>query len=908
MKGVSANNVAFIRLLHNALQQPECKAEQVFQDWLKDFELVHGAIERKRTVNRAKLVRHYSIEASALNLQHLLFAIETAYALRLGLLAYSALDASRTTPLLVREREANCADLEFLERLYSPTFFTNLGIRNYSELDRFSWFLNEPDVRESAELKMEVADAQSEGPALVKSFDGDPLRIIYHSLVPKQIRHALGAHYTPEWLAEHTLVELGYGVVGSRPWESRLVDPTCGSGTFNFAALRLCFDIGMTSGVDPDELLQAVLRNVVGFDINPLAVLSAKTNFIFALSKFIAHGAEIPAKGVHLPIYLADSIYHPLTPTASEKDLFSRPAATCFRFAGQAFSCPSVVLTRVLWHKLVDSIARSVPEGLASEAWLSEAKQILGHAEHADVSSLSALYHLIEKRADRGLLRSSLQELRDALEPQFQSGFDFVAGNPPWVNWEYLPPAYRELIKDMWPKLGLFDLTGRDRAFSKEDISVLVAYVACNCYLRSGGSLGFVMPQSIFKSSLNSRGFRKFRLGRSGAYLRVLKVDDFVKVNPFDGVSNRASVLFLEKDSPTTYPVPYRVWHLRTTRNKFSESDRWTTVLPNLRCVMQQAMPSNPELSESHWVTGESHLLDVIPKLTGECAYRARTGVFTGGLNGVFYLHLIETTSQGLLRVRNIIERTKIIVPEIEFTIEPTFVYPLLRGRDVDRWQATPSSLILCPHTAESRMSPVSLETLRSQAPLTYKYFEKFHDALEARKGFLGWERQYLEQAFYAIQRVGDYTFARYKVVWRYICQTFTCAVVGPSIVGETESKPVLPHEKLMLMPFEDATEAFYVCGMLSSSPVRSFVESRMVETQIAPHVIQNLNLPRYDPESPLHKDVSRLCALGHDDPLKLRLHGKTGVMSELDRCAAKILGLHKSELVQVQSVVAGAA
>jgi len=51
-------------------------------------------------------------------------------------------------------------------------------------------------------------------------------------------------------------------------------------------------------------LLRYVLDNVVGFDLNPLAVLTARTNYLLAVADLLAYSTGT----VEIPIYLADSI------------------------------------------------------------------------------------------------------------------------------------------------------------------------------------------------------------------------------------------------------------------------------------------------------------------------------------------------------------------------------------------------------------------------------------------------------------------------------------------------------------------------------------------------------------------------------------------------------------------------
>lgn len=47
---------------------------------------------------------------------------------------------------------------------------------------------------------------------LVPDETRDILKKLFQFLVPKQIRHDLGEYYTPEWLAERCLNQVGYGV------------------------------------------------------------------------------------------------------------------------------------------------------------------------------------------------------------------------------------------------------------------------------------------------------------------------------------------------------------------------------------------------------------------------------------------------------------------------------------------------------------------------------------------------------------------------------------------------------------------------------------------------------------------------------------------------------------------------
>ena len=67
------------------------------------------------------------------------------------------------------------------------------------------------------------------------------------------------------------------------------------------------------------DLLNRILTNVVGFDINPLAVLASRTNYLIAIREFLPFSDR-----VELPVYLCDSVVTP----AEYGDLFTGAAAT----------------------------------------------------------------------------------------------------------------------------------------------------------------------------------------------------------------------------------------------------------------------------------------------------------------------------------------------------------------------------------------------------------------------------------------------------------------------------------------------------------------------------------------------------------------------------------------------------
>ncbi len=133
----------------------------------------------------------------------------------------------------------------------------------------------------------------------------DLLGDLYQGLLPKNVRHALGEYYTPSWLVSHILDGLDYRGEIDGQFGGRLLDPACGSGNFLLAAIRRirrsveCGWSNMSSSV----LARKITASVVGFDLNPTAVLAARANYLLAISDLIAAG-DPP----RIPVYLRDTI------------------------------------------------------------------------------------------------------------------------------------------------------------------------------------------------------------------------------------------------------------------------------------------------------------------------------------------------------------------------------------------------------------------------------------------------------------------------------------------------------------------------------------------------------------------------------------------------------------------------
>ena len=262
---------------------------------------------------------------------------------------------------------------------------------------------------------------------------------------------------------------------------------------------------------------------------------------------------------------------------------------------------------------------------------------------------------------------------------------------------------------------------------------------------------------------------------------------------------------------------------------------------------------------------------------------------------------ILSIPSGNALRVTNLAEKARRKAPAVTAELEPTCVYPLIQGSDLSQWNVRSRAWLLCPHTAETKIYPLAEADFRQDLPLTYAYLTRFRDLLETRKGFAGWERAIQERYFYALLRVGPYTFSRYKVAWRYIARSFITAVITPMqdpYLGETLP---LPNEKVIYVGTDCREEAYYLCGILSSAPVRCCVTCYMNPTSISAHVLDKLHIPAFDPADSRHLSIAALCEEGHraSDP-----RCQDVVRQQLDRAVAALYDLNSADLDTVRSML----
>ena len=431
-----------------------------------------------------------------------------------------------------------------------------------------------------------------------------------------------------------------------------------------------------------------------------------------------------------------------------------------------------------------------------------------------------------------------------------------------------------------------------------------MTYAVADRFLKEGGKLGFLITQSVWKTGAG-QGFRRFRIGESGPFLRVLHVDDLSSLQVFEGASTRTSIFVLQKGQPTRYPVPYTYWK-KTTRGKGLDYDSTLDeVLAQTKRLQFYATPVDEGDPTSPWLTARHKALNAVRKVLGKSDYQAHAGAYTGGANAVYWLDILAERPDGLSVVRNVTEGAKRKVEAITTELEPDLVYPLLRGRDVQRWYASPSLYILMVQDPKTRRG-MDENVLQQRYPKTWAYLKRFEKILRERKSRGVSDMLKQGAPFYTMFAISDYTFAPWKVVWGRIGNR-----IEATTVNEIDGKPIIPQETISLVACNQEEEAYYIAAVINSTPFQFAAYSYSQaggKSFGSPHILENIRIPRFSSNDAVHSALSQFSRRAH--VLAPRAHNGDKaaqeelkrVEAEIDRAAAQLWGLTEEELREIQT------
>jgi type I restriction-modification system DNA methylase subunit len=291
------------------------RSQMLFNEWKALFKLAHDDVSKQKAIQERREALadalDISIEPNDNETEYMaLYAIQTAYAIIVKVIAYKVIAAVRAQTTIMSFAElarSNSSTIRtHLSRLEEGAVFRDMGFGNLLEGDFFAWYCTDRQWNEKIASRVQsvfkILTQYEDHKMFSENIKAQDLfKDLYMHSIPDKVRHSLGEFYTPPWLADN-LINHALELADKPDWKG--LDPCCGSGTFITVLIRRV--LSEVEKESREDKLRAVLDRVKGIDLNPLAVLTTRINYFINISHLIEDDDAF-----EIPIFLGDSSYVP---------------------------------------------------------------------------------------------------------------------------------------------------------------------------------------------------------------------------------------------------------------------------------------------------------------------------------------------------------------------------------------------------------------------------------------------------------------------------------------------------------------------------------------------------------------------------------------------------------------------
>lgn len=746
------------------------RVESAFSAWKNIYaESANLSSSARRAVERQ--ARDYGIDISGRDDSYaFLFVVQTYFALFLKLFAARLGGEYDSTE-------------DRIERGAWPGSYRQLSIETeIIEHDLFDWFIDPAREAESASTQLEdlvMRLASSVDVIDPSQVDEDVLRELYQDSFDSSTRKAMGEFYTNDELVDEVLDDVGYG--GEAILEdSTLLDPTCGSGTFLFHAIRRFVQAAENAGWNDAEIAQGVANNINGIDLHPFAVAMARTNYLLALNDRADHLDSVP-------VYWTDSL------ASAEQQTLSGERVTV-----ATLGTIEVPNTDDIDHfRLFRAMERALEGSWSKNRFLEE----FAERDRARYEvTLSNIYDFFTEEIHNGMWVPAFRDV--AAVRELKEGCDYLVGNPPWVRRRNIDEDLRErLDQDFEFYSGTWrpNLSEVRTFIGSRDYS-LAFLEAGLTYLKESCDLGLVITSNIIRS-LYAGHARSTLLAETT--ITHIRDHSFSTRRLFPDTDNAPLVITLKKEEP---PPDHAVDVAFTNRS--DEVLRWE-INPSFMSLIRDD-PASP------WLLLPPEVISAVRKMqdgnpfTGNL-YSPSMGVKTAK-NDQYFIDSVYPA-----------ENENEVVAEMEsgetVRVEKELIRPLIRGRNVDAWDFDVENHILWTHDDDTG------EPLDSLPDRADRYFEQHRSALENRADYNP------SEPLWTIFRVSRKKLSS-KVAWQDIAKTIEAVYLPESFQTHIGEGKLIPSSKVYFLPAED--NATQVTGLFNSTLVRAYMSGCVLRTGAA--------------------------------------------------------------------------
>lgn len=736
---------------------------------------------------------------------------------------------------------------EEIKMILNGEYFSRQNIYNLVDYDYFGWLNDSPYVDKIIPCAKEMQNR-------LRAYDfsrlgeQDIFGKLLAQLADREHRLMLGQEFTPHWIARDIV---DYNLVKIDGEAPRILDMCCGSGVFLIESIKAVREkYGITAVNYSAEKDAIAFSCVMGFDIDPLAVMLAKVNWVMAMQDLF----PVHAGSIIVPIYHADSLFvaTPITHRmpARDEDYY------VLKFNHREVKLPTFLLSPA-YRKVFDSflpkvyrlaMARAgVPEttngAIATEALINavvteSGTELTGEEEiKLSETTLQMVTELeiLQRQGRNGIWYFIISNsYRPGLT---ERQFNCIVSNPPWMAMSKLADnPYKNALGDIARKY-LIQPTGA--AHPHMELATIFLVNSVDHYLKDGAHWSCIMPASLM-SGLNHEPFRKEKYRHSDMELET-KVSAIWEL-PTDTFKNKAVVLSGEKG--------------RAAEPVAIEGRVYTSAREYEDCTYTL----NRQGNRSAWTNrgSDEEVADIINggtlNFTQGCDLFPRTALFhryTRRSNGNFDIAPIERTG-GLWYL--ISESKKVLCNDLAAeNFDKEYMYAAYISKHLSPFIMSEPAEVLIPGRKEQGIwSPILLSDLALMNASTAYVFRQISEAVE--QDLVSYLRETIN--IYGKLYRQDFGMKNWLILSSASGSNPCAAYIS---LGDYDRNRLVIDQTLYWYLTDSEDEAVYIVGLLNSTALSGAISAFQPEGGFGKRHIHTLPykmIPQFDPKDETQMEV----------------------------------------------------
>jgi hypothetical protein len=217
-------------------------------------------------------------------------------------------------------------------------------------------------------------------------------------------------------------------------------------------------------------------------------------------------------------------------------------------------------------------------------------------------------------------------------------------------------------------------------------------------------------------------------------------------------------------------------------------------------------------------------------------------------------------------------KKSKYKVDKYEILLETEFLHPMIKGKNVTPFHVDWEEYIVpFPYDKENPRVPISQIELADRAPKLSQYYMKSKDMILAQTEYNEKIIGKNNAEFYALARVGEYSYAENYVVFRDNTKWAAAVITNVDTKWGGKKRPLFQNHAVSICEYKrekcisyiSLDEAHYICGILNSKIVYDYMmqSSDSRSFPIRPRV----KIPKYDMQNSIHQKIVKLSKEAHE-------------------------------------------